>query len=316
MTQAKPLLSVVVPVLNEVGSLPRFHDELTAVLRDMPLAHEVLYIDDGSTDGSRQLLQNMVAEKNSRTKLLCLSRNVGKEIALTAGLREARGDAVLTIDADGQHPPRAIPGFIRAWQDGSMVVVGRRHERQASFVKRVGSRLFYGIFFRLFRLKLDPDSSDFRLIDRSVCDQVNTLTEHNRMTRSLIDWFGYEHAVVLYEERHRFDGDSPYTLRKLTKLAIDSTISHSTSPLYAVAATGAGILLLSSLLGFGMIMNFLLHDPLGLHAEASAYGLVLVLFLIGLLLVSQGIIGLYLAHIHAETQDRPLYVIDERQSRR
>ena len=309
---SKPQLSVIVPVLNEAASLRWFHNELCRVLDRLSMGYEVVYVDDGSTDGSREFLQQL-AQGNIR--LVVLTRHVGKEIALSAGLREARGQAMLMIDADGQHPVEAIPKFVQEWRKGAHVVVGRRTKRRADITKRLGSRLFYGFFSKVFRVKIDQDSSDFRLISRVVCDQFNRLGEHNRMARSLIDWFGYDYTIVEYVENDRREGISPYTFQKLMKLAIDSAISHSTSPLYFAAFAGSGILLLSLLLGIGMLVNVVLGDPLGLHATASAYVLVLVLFLIGLLLISQGIIGLYLAHIHAETQGRPLYVIDEKESR-
>lgn len=231
-------------------------------------------------------------------RVLCLTRNFGKEIALTAGLHEARGAAVIMIDGDGQHPVEAIPEFVVAWQQGALVVVGRRTKRRGGLTKRAGSKLFYGLFNRVLGLHADPDSSDFRLIDRSVCDQFKELSEHkNRMTRSLIDWFGYDRVTISYSEHTRVAGSSPYTLGKLMKLAVDGAISHSTSPLYIAAYAGAGIMAFASLVGVVMTGNYFLNDPIGLHATASAYGLVLVLFLIGLLLISQGIIGLYLSHI-------------------
>ncbi|MGB4800301.1 MAG: glycosyltransferase family 2 protein [Candidatus Saccharimonadales bacterium] len=311
---AQPDISVVVPVYNEAKNIESLHTALTAVLEGLTLTHEIWYVDDGSTDDSLLRLQAKTASQ--QVHVLSLVRNFGKEAALTAGLRAAKGRAVMMLDADGQHPVDRIPAFIEQWQSGSRVVVGKRHARRAGMIKKLGSRLYYGVFSWMARLKIDPSSSDFRLIDREVCDEFNSLGEHNRMTRRLIDWFGYEQAVIPYHEQKREEGDSPYTTSKLFKLAVDSAISHSVSPLYGAAFAGFGILLLSIVIGLVMSINFLLGDPLGFHATASAYGLVLILFLIGLLLISQGIIGLYLSHIHTETQSRPLYVIDEKGSRR
>lgn len=307
-------LSVVVPVYNEAAVLASFHVALSQVLQDVKLTYEIVYVEDGSTDGTRRQLQQL-AKTDSAVRFLCLTRNFGKEIALTAGLRASRGEAVLTMDGDGQHPVGSIPAFVEAWREGARVVVGKRTNRHASLTKRVGSRLFYGAFQRATGMRIDSNSSDFRLIDRVVCDEFNALTEHNRMTRALIDWFGYPKATIPYSELSRQSGESPYTFRKLMKLAVDSAISHSTSPLYIAAYAGAAIIALAVVVGVGMGVNYVLGDPLGLRATASAYGLDLILFLIGLLLVSQGIIGLYLSHIHAETQGRPLYVIDEKESR-
>ncbi len=157
---------------------------------------------------------------------------------------------------------------------------------------------------------LEPDTSDFRLIDKAVQAEFNRISEHNRITRGLIDWLGYERHYVAYDEKARADGNAGYSTRKLFKLAIDSMVSLSISPLYITAYIGAIVLPLATALGLAMVVNFLLRDPLHIHATGGAYLVVLLLFLIGVLLVSQGIIGLYLSHIHTETQNRPLYVID------
>ncbi len=313
MKKTEPLLTVVVPVYNEAAGIETFHRALLAALETTGVTFEVLYVEDGSTDGTITQLQKLA--DGLEVRLLRLTRNFGKEIALTAGLREAKGEAVLMLDGDGQHPVAVIPRFLEAWQRGAKVVVGRRSKRQGSLAKRLGSKMFYGFYNRVTGMHIEADSSDFRLIDRSVCNEFNHLTEHNRMTRSLIDWFGYERAVVAYDEVPRLSGVSPYGFQKLAKLAVDSAISHSSSPLYIAAYCGGFIMLSAVLIGVGMGANFFLHDPLGLDATASAYGLVLILFLIGLLLISQGIIGLYLSHIHAETQSRPLYVVDQKGSR-
>jgi hypothetical protein len=191
-------------------------------------------------------------------------------------------------------------------------VVGRRTNRRASALKRLGSKLFYGAFRRMTGISIDPDTSDFRLIDKQVQVAFNKMTERNRITRGLIDWLGYERTYVEYQENQRMAGTSPYSFRKLFKLAIDSAISLSISPLYLTAYIGAIVLPLATLLGIGMIANYLLSDPLHVHATGGAYLMVLILFLVGILLVSQGIIGLYLSHIHTETQNRPLYIVDDR----
>ena len=308
------LLSVVVPVYNERAGIVQFHEALTAVLETLPLPYEIIYCDDGSTDGTTTDLKELAA-KHPEVRVLCLSRNFGKEIATTAGLHTATGDAILMLDADGQHPVTRIPDFVAKWQSGVKVVVGRRTGRQASALKKIGSKLFYGAFRRLTGIKMDPDASDFRLIDRTVQTEFKQMTERNRITRGLIDWLGYKREYVSYHENSRMLGDSPYTFRKLLKLAVDSAISLSLSPLYLTAYIGAIVLPLSTLLGLGMVVNYFLRDPLHLHATGGAYVMVLILFLVGILLVSQGIIGLYLSHIHTETQNRPLYVVDKAQSK-
>jgi polyisoprenyl-phosphate glycosyltransferase len=309
-----PVLSIVVPVYNEQAGLRAFHESLVAVMKKMAIAYEVVYCDDGSMDGSLTLLHDL-ANEYPEIHIACLSRNFGREIATTAGINMANGQAIIMVDADGQHPVTMIPKFVARWREGARVIVGVRRERKASLLKRVGSKLFYGLFSRLMGLKLNPNATDFRLIDRQVQLEFNRMTERNRIGRGLIDWLGYQQEYLLYDEKPRMAGEATQSFRKLFKLAIDSAISLSTSPLYLVAYIGMVILPISILLGLGMFINFCLGDPLHLHATGGAYMIVIILFLIGVLLVSQGIIGLYLSHIHTETQNRPLYVIDKVRSK-
>lgn len=308
-----PVLSVVVPMYNEAAGIKQFHASLMAVLKELPLAYEVIYVDDGSVDTSAAVIGRF-HEADPQVHLLKLTRNFGKEIATTAGIHASRGQAIIMLDADGQHPVDAIPQFVAKWQHGAKVVVGRRSGRKASLIKRAGSKFFYGVLGRITGMAMDANTSDFRLIDRSVQAEFNRMTERNRITRGLIDWLGYPREQVAYRENPRLAGTSPQSFRKLSKLAIDSAISLSISPLYITAYIGAVVLPLATLLGLGMGINYLLSDPLNVHATGGAYLMVLILFLIGVLLVSQGIIGLYLSHIHTETQNRPLYVIDTEHS--
>ena len=312
---AKPVLSVVVPVYNERAGLATFHASLLQVLGSMQVSFEIIYCDDGSTDGSIELL-HAFAHENHSVHVLRLSRNFGKELATTAGLHAATGEAVLTLDADGQHPVELVPQFFQKWQTGAKVVIGIRTANQKEGVlKKWGSKLFYGLFRKMSGIKLVPGSSDYRLIDQTVQTEFVRMTERNRITSGLIDWLGYQRQYVHYRANPRLAGEASYSFGKLFKLAIDSAISLSISPLYITAYIGAVVLPLSTLLGLGMLINYFLRDPLHLHATGGAYLMVLVLFLVGILLVSQGIIGLYLSHIHTETQNRPLYVVDKAESK-
>ncbi len=316
MTTSKtPLLSVVVPLYNESAVLMQFHNLLVGALHAAGYTdYEIIYCDDGSLDASVEIVHKLHAE-SARVKLVALSRNFGKEIATTAGIMQARGQALITIDADGQHPVDLIPEFITRWQQGSKVVVGiRTANRKEGMLKRYGSKLFYRLFNRFTGSRLIPGSTDFRLIDRSVQQEFVRMTERNRITRGLIDWLGYNRDYVYFRANPRLGGEASYSYKKLLKLAVDSVISLSLSPLYVTAYIGAVVLPVSVLLGLFMLINALLSDPLHLHATGSAYVMVLLLFLVGVLLVSQGIIGLYLSHIHTETQNRPLFVIDKEKS--
>ncbi len=313
MSSRSQLLSVVVPVYNERPGLMQFHAALWAVLQKGALPFEVIYCDDGSTDGSLEILKNLAA-KHPEARVLRLSRNFGKEVTTTAGIHAATGNAILMLDADGQYPVDVIPQFVEKWRAGARVVIGRPIGRKASLAKRLSSKLFYSVFRRVTGIKMDADFTDFRLIDRSVQAEFNQMTERNRITRGLIDWLGYDREYVVYRENARLAGKPTYSFGKLLKLAVDSVISLSLSPLYLTAYLGAIVLPLATLLGLVMGVNYLFSDPLNLHATGGAYLMVLILFLIGILLVSQGIIGLYLSHIHIETQNRPLYIIDKANS--
>ncbi|HYH36438.1 MAG TPA: glycosyltransferase family 2 protein [Candidatus Saccharimonadales bacterium] len=312
----RQLLSVVIPVYNEQTGIQDFHISLMKQLeRISAYTFEVIYCDDGSTDNSQKELRD-IARGTPGVRIIRLSRNFGKELATTAGIHEAKGAAVITIDGDGQHPVKKLPDFIEKWQAGHKVVIGLPGDRQAGFVKKAGSKLFYSLFNMFTRLQVVPGATDYRLIDKTVRADFMRLTEHNRITRGLIDWLGYDRAYVSYTEKPRLHDTAGYSFKKLSKLAVDSIISSSTSPLYVTACVGAVILPLSTLLGLAMAANGLLGDPLGWDVTGGAYVSVLILFLIGILMMSQGIIGLYLSHIHSETQNRPLYIVDREASMR
>ncbi len=309
------VISVVVPVYNERAGLGAFHESLVETLRGTHHSYEIIYCDDGSTDGSTDILHELAAG-HEQVKVISLSRNFGKEIATTAGLHTASGDAIITLDADGQHPIELIPEFIAKWRAGAKVVIGIRTSNQREgVVKRAGSKLFYGLFAKISGIRLSAGTSDYRLIDKAVQAEFVRMTERNRITRGLIDWLGYKQEFIHFKANARRTDSAGYSFKKLVKLAIDSAISLSLSPLYIIAYIGAIVLPVSILLGIGMFINYLLGDPLALHATGGAYLMVFILFLVGILLVSQGIIGLYLSHIHTETQNRPLYVIDRERSK-
>jgi len=309
------LLSIVVPVYNEAINLAGLNDALVKIGSDVAGdSYEIIYCNDGSHDNSAGIIKGF-CEDNKRIKLITLSRNFGKEVATTAALHSATGKAIVTIDGDGQHPPELIPDFIKKWRSGAKVVVGVRQSNQGEgIVKRLGSKVFYKVFNWLSGIKQVPGSSDFRLIDQTVQQEFLRLTERGRITRSLIDWLGYNREYIRFKANPRISGDAGYSFKKLSKLFVDSIVSMSKSPLYISAYLGAFILPLSVLIGLVMIIDAIIGDPLNWNVTGSAYVIVLLLFLVGVLLVSQGIIGLYLSHIHSETQNRPLYIIDKANS--
>jgi glycosyltransferase involved in cell wall biosynthesis len=319
MNHRPSLVSIVVPCYNEGSNIAPFYQHLGEILAKLEAEghyhFELIYVNDGSRDDTLAKLQQL-AEHNPRVKIIDLSRNFGKEIAVSAGISYATGDAILTLDADGQYPVDLIPEFIAKWQDGAQVVTGIRDSNQdEGAFKRHGSRLFYRLFNAISDNPLLPGSTDYRLIDKVVQAEFLKLTERNRVTRGLIDWLGFEQAYIHFDAHSRLSGKPGYSLPKLVKLALDSSISLSLKPLYFSAYAGAVVLPLSILLGLFSAIEMLVGDPLGLRITGGGFVIMLILFLVGLLLVSQGIMALYLSHMHIEAQNRPLFIINRHGSR-
>ena len=306
----KRTISIIIPVHNEQVNIPLVYQALEDVSRPLDYDFEYLFVDDGSTDGSVEAIGKLAAA-DSRVKCIEFTRNFGKEMATTAGIDAATGDAVIMMDADLQHPPELIVEFIARWHAGAEEVVGvRSHNSGEGFIKKYGSYLFY----RLIRLISDTDfkqgETDFRLIDRVVADAYKMLPEHERMTRSLINWLGFKSEEVLFVAPAREHGTAQYSVIKLTRLAINSFLSHSLMPLRLAGYLGVIITILSGLLGVIVVIEkYILHDPLSWAVSGPAQLAILNVFLVGIVLASIGIIGLYVGAIHTEVARRPLYVV-------
>ena len=311
-------ISVVIPVYNEEKGFKKFYTEmLEPELKKLEkYNYEVILVDDGSRDKTLEIVQGM-AEKDAHIKVLAFSRNFGKEVALTAGIREATGDAILTIDADGQQPPKLIPEFIEKWEQGGEIIIGVRGKYEKhGLIAKLGSKLFYKMLNGMGVKDTVPGSTDFRVIDRAVADEYNKLTEHGRITRGLMDWLGFKKVYIDYIYGNRLAGKPSYNFSKLFNLAIDSFISLSTTPLMIFGWLGVFITVASFILGvFVGIEEFILGDPIGLKWTGTTCVSIFITFLVGLVLISQAVTALYISHIHAEAQGRPLYIIDRKNSR-
>lgn len=306
------LITVVVPVYNETKNIIEFNNSLNLALSKLNHGYEIIYVDDGSTDDSAKKIADLCM---SNIHLLCLSRNFGKEIALSAGIAKAKGDAIITIDADGQHPVDIIQQFVDKWISGCLVVVGIRQDNLHRSYKKYTSKLFYKLFNLFSAVKLIPNSTDFRLIDRQVANEFIKFSEPNRITRGLIDWLGFDRQFVYFKSNLRQGDSASYSFNKLIKLAFDSLVSMSPLPLYIFGVLGIFITPLSLIMGIFVIFEQLvLNDPLGLKFTGTAMLGVLIIFLVGLLLLSQGVIGIYLSHIQNQVVGRPLFVINYRKS--
>jgi len=309
----QPRISVVCPVYNEDSGLEQFHASLRSALTTIDNAHcEIVYVDDGSTDQSVDVLHSLVSE-TPVVRVVELSRNFGKEAALSAGIHHASGDVVVTCDTDGEHPVERIPEFVAMVLEGKTDVVAgvRSSQPDASLIKRVTARLFYWVLARLGSdTHMDRNGTDFRAFSRPVANTFGSLTERGRVVRSLIDWAGFETTEVEFSAGNRIAGRPSYGFKQLAKLALNAITGNSTRPLYAALAVGS--LLMVASIGVGVVtvvQDVLLGDPLGWQVQGSAYVILAVLFAVSLVVLMQGITALYLARIYEESLDRPLYVV-------
>jgi polyisoprenyl-phosphate glycosyltransferase len=306
--KAKPgdaLISVVAPVFNEVDTLSEFHSRVTAALAGE--RYELLLVNDGSRDGSAQMIERLAAT-DPALKPVHLSRNFGHQAAVTAGIDGARGDAVVTIDADLQDPPEVIIELLARWREGADVVHAVRHVRHGEpRLRLLEIRMFYRLFHRVSGLDDFPgNSGDFRLIARPAVEALKQLPERNRFVRGLVAWIGFRQVSVVYERAERFAGSSKYPLTKLLRLAFDAIISFSALPLRLAAALGLAI----SGLAFLAIPVVVILRLAGLyHVSGIASIHILVLLIGGIQLVFLGVLGEYLARDYDETKRRPIYVV-------
>lgn len=313
----RPLLSVVVPVYNEEAVLPEFYKRLHAVLQDLHglSGVEVIFVDDGSHDGTGKILSDLV-QGNKSVKVLQFSRNFGHQIALTAGLDYAKGDAVVVIDADLQDPPETIPRLVDKWRDGYEVVYAVRESRLTdTWFKRTTARLFYTLMRKIGSLDLPMDSGDFRLLDRKAVEAFRSLGERHRFVRGLTLWVGFRQTGVLYARTERFAGSTKYPFRKMFRLAWDAVTSFSFAPLRVAIYLGLVVSSLSFLLGIFVIFGrffFGQTELLGFPTHGWGSLMVAVLFLAGVQLIVLGMMGEYLGRTYEEVKRRPLYILREK----
>jgi glycosyltransferase involved in cell wall biosynthesis len=303
------LLSVVAPVYNEQELVERFVRRACAAVADYTF--ELVLVNDGSTDATPELLDRMAAE-DPRVRVVHLSRNFGHQAALTAGLEHAVGDVVAMIDADLQDPPELIPTMVARWEAGADVVyaVRRAREGETAF-KLATASWFYKLFDKLAQVDLEPNSGDFRLLDRRALDALLTMTERSRFLRGMTVWVGFTQTAVPYERDPRHAGETKYTLRKMLRFSLDAIASFSHVPLQLATYVG----LLSAGLAFVAI-----PVVLGLHFAGSylpGFGslTIAILLLGGIQLIALGVIGEYVGRIYDEVKHRPLYIVRDERNR-
>lgn len=309
-------ISIIVPAYNEEKNIAPLFVELEKVfaLCKDKYAFEVLFVNDGSQDNTLVEIEKL-ANKDARVKYLDFSRNFGKEIATTAGINNCQTNACIMLDADLQHPVEKIPEFLAKWEEGFEVVVGiRKKNKDAGLVKNLGSKLFYKLINRISEIQIVPNATDFRLIDRVVVEEFKLFTETSRMTRALVDWLGFRRAYIYFDANKRLHGTASYGVWKLFKLAFASFISLSLVPLKLAGYLGIFITIVSGILGFvALIGKYFLRNETFIAKFSDAESLaILLVFLVGILLMSIGLLALYIANIHNEVINRPMYVVRKR----
>lgn len=310
---AEPLISVVIPVCNEEQCIPLLYRRLLPVLQQAGSRYEIVFVDDGSTDSSLSAIAR-IQEEDESVSAVVLSRNFGHQAALTAGIESARGDAVITMDADLQHPPELISALIGAWRSGAQVVHALRTKTEGiSWAKRAASRLFYGVMNRLSSTPIHADAADFRLLDRQAVEALRGFKEHHRFLRGMVAWIGLSQAVIPFEADARGAGSSKYTWAKMLRMGADAVVSFSILPLRL--SWGLGCLMLLVNLAYAGHVFYVFF--FGKGAVTGWSSTMLLIMLIGSAqLVLLGIIGEYLGRIYEEAKGRPLYIIRERLTHR
>lgn len=301
-----PLISLLVPVYNEEESVGLFIESTTRILGDAGLSFEYLFINDGSED--KTLFHLLKLQKNNDITIINLSRNFGKELALTAGIDHARGDVVIPIDVDMQDPPEVIIDFVKKWRDGYDMVIGIRTDRASdSRFKRVTATLFYRIFNSMTHVDIPDNAGDFRLIDHQIVDVMRKLPERNRFMKGIFAWVGYSSVGVNYVRQARAAGKTKWNYWRLWNFALDGITGFSSVPLRVWTYVGAVVSLFSFLYALVTMLKVMI---LGVDLPGYASLLTVILFLGGLQLLSLGVIGEYIGRIFVEVKGRPLYVVE------
>jgi len=300
--------SIIAPIYNELENLPELYRRVTDSMSALPGTWELVLVDDGSSDGSTEAIREL-AKKDERVRPVIFARNFGHQIAITAGWDNARGEAVVIIDADLQDPPEVIPELIAKWKEGYQVVYAVRAEREGeSWFKKFTASMFYRIIYRITDVKIPVDTGDFRLMDRKVVDVLKTMRERHRFPRGMSAWVGFKQIGVPYKRAARFAGVTKYPFKKMLKLALNAITGFSYFPLQLATYFGFASAGLAAV-AIPVVMFLRLIGSKFFEGQATT--LIAVLFLGGVQLISLGVLGEYLGRIYDEAKGRPLYIISE-----
>jgi len=303
LPENKPHLSIVVPVFNEVSNLEVLYDALDKVLGQLGKTYEIIFVDDGSSDATFEIIRKLNS-RNSAIRGFSFSRNFGHQTALFAGLSKSRGEVIISMDGDMQHPPALIPALIEKFEQGYDIVNTKRIDAAStSWFKRLSSKWYYKILNALSDVEIEPAAADFRLMNRKSVDALNSLPETHRFTRGLVGWMGFKQAIVPYQAAARHAGASKYTFFKMLRFGLDGILSFSVKPLRIAFYTGLFVSFAALLYAVYAVVQFFLGSTI----EGWTSILVSVLFIGGVTLLSLGVIGEYIARIFNEVRRRPMY---------
>ncbi|MEI9929738.1 MAG: glycosyltransferase family 2 protein [Rhizomicrobium sp.] len=304
-----PRYSLVVPLYNEEQVLPQLIAALDVLLARMDAPAEVIFVDDGSRDHGVELATAKCRADN-RYRLVCLSRNFGHQIAITAGMDRATGDAVIVMDADLQDPPEVVLELIAKWKEGYDVVYAQRRAREGeSWFKRVSASMFYRLIARLSSVDIPRDTGDFRLIDRKVLEAFGQMREHDRFVRGMFAWMGFKQTSVTFDRRAREAGTTKYPLKKMIALAFNGIVGFSDAPLRLALWAGTAVSACAMLYGLYVVVLWISHDKSLVPGWSST--IVIVALLSGVNMLMTGLMGLYVGRIYNEVKGRPLYFVRE-----
>lgn len=307
-------VGIVVPVFNEEEVLSIFHRQLCDAVAACPFEFQIYYINDGSSDGTADLLKQ-IADEDSRVTVIELSRNFGHQAALTAGLDAVEGDWVITLDGDGQHPPQLIPEMLGLAQAGyDLVLTQRSDEGEGGLFKRETSALFYRLINKIGDTEILPGGADFRLMSRSVVDALKQMREYHRFLRGMVSWVGYRRIILPFTPSARLGGKSKYTLRKMMNLAKDAVFSFSLIPLYIGISLG-GTMLLLALIEMVYVLSFWVTGRQAGLAPGWSSLMFVILVVGGILMILLGFVGIYVGFIFQEVKHRPIYLVHRKYSR-
>ena len=308
MIREEKLISIVIPAFNEEQNIIALYNELISVLQKISFRYEIIFVDDGSRDNTFNEIKK-IAEKDKCVSGISLSRNFGHQIAIMAGLQQSKGDLVIMMDADLQHPPEIIPLLIEEQLKGFDIVNTKRIDAAGTGIaKKATSKLFYSLMNKLSDVRIEPAAADFRLMTRKAVDAFLQLEESDRFTRGLISWMGFKQTVVEYKASERFAGKSKYTIKKMFRFGIDGITSFSAKPLRISFYIGLFVFIIGLIYSAYAIVKFILNETV----PGWTSMLVSVLIIGGIQLLSIGIIGEYIARIFNEAKGRPLYFIKEK----